>query len=1597
MNGASIRKDNGNDVVNVGQYSAISGGENNVSSGDYSIVLGGRDNSASGTDAVALGKRSVTDHDCAVTVGLRSVTTHSRGKSTVTIGFDEGETHRGLYLLNNPVDEGVDRVLGLDASGRVVTTDFSGVRACCETFETWKDNLGPVKINNLEFNAQCLGIQGSSCDRTLLDWNETLTDYYWTKGIREIVPDEGGTGGKEVVYYYTNRGTGCAVFVHVVRTAITNGTIYISTIDPRLQGVTSGSKTGNFRFSFFKDWDEYTSTGSNPLTNTLVYFSISDLDTDEAVSMERALFDSYNLFANVGVEPTVSVGPTFITFSGGGGNVQPNGGFNSCILLSNNRNSFDVKYTSTGGLGVFLDLNSSDGSTWYGDRAQVKFCLTNAIFGSEHYTYRLEMDPYSNVEFYSLDNPATETFEFTQKDVDDGKISIFLPNVEATHEFSFAGTVTDAISGGVTPFSSKQTASGNDCNECDNTGQGLHVDPLTNKATIRRDNNDVINVGMCSTIMGGCGNVASGQHSVVGGGGAGQLFYGGMPIPLPFDFSGNVASGPWGAVLGGTNNHSTGFFSLVGSGLGNQSTEFNTVIVAGASNRCDGSYSTVVNGDGNTNSGQKSLIGGGSKNVIDGSSLESAIVGGTSNQLLSTHQGFVGGGMRHDVSGSRFGVIVGGSGNTQTGDQSFIGGGKNNRCYSKYSFIGGGGFNECHSKYSFVGGGQQNVCRSKHSSIVGGYRNTTRGDYSTVLGGLMNDTSGMTSLAAGFQAKARHDRAFVFGLGDSPTTSLAKSTLTVGFDANYSDRGLYLINNQVVSQANELLSIDASGCVKSISLSDVLTGAGLFAEKDDASGSTFRKAVSNFLGSGTHYSTLSGGQSNIGLSGEFMTIAGGARNTAYGSFSTISGGRSNNNSGAYGTVGGGHRNEIGGSLSVVAGGGKNLAGTGIASVISGGYGNLVSDNSSMGVIGGGSGNVVDGSGSSILGGLGNLCEGQYSTIGGGYSNKIDDLADKCTISGGCRNTAEGDYATISGGKSNFGFSLASSYSVISGGELNTVNGKHTSIGGGLSNTCQGQSSTIAGGESNTTTTTHATVGGGKNNEATQKYATVGGGVANRARDRYSLVSGGQSNTASGSNAVVSGGGHNTAHGSFSVISGGSNNSATFDSVISGGKNNTTIGGVSTISGGQGNHASGFGSVVSGGSNNTATGVASIVSGGSNNKAGATLSTVSGGSFNTADQNSCVVSGGFSNTAFLEAATVSGGKCNTAMGTSSVVSGGEKNAISGGNHSVISGGILNTVSTGSAVISGGGFNRATEHASVVSGGISNTSSGMYSVVSAGFRNTSSGSNAVVSGGSSNTALGIHAVVSGGNLNRALSRYAVVSGGSRNTAAGSNSVVSGGASNTALGSNAAIGGGRYNDASGHFSTVIGGRYNTASGTYSVAMGHKATAAHNNSLVIGLQGSTTTSSQDQSTLTVGFDSSKTSRGLYLLNNPPGTGASLTIETTTGRVLGMGSSRQFKSEIDDLSREAIDRIKRLRPVSFRWETQSSKPLDYGLIAEEVEEIMPEIVEKDGSGLPYSVRYLSLISLLLKKCQQLDEQNASFRTELDDLKKQVQLLKRRK
>lgn len=96
--------------------------------------------------------------------------------------------------------------------------------------------------------------------------------------------------------------------------------------------------------------------------------------------------------------------------------------------------------------------------------------------------------------------------------------------------------------------------------------------------------------------------------------------------------------------------------------------------------------------------------------------------------------------------------------------------------------------------------------------------------------------------------------------------------------------------------------------------------------------------------------------------------------------------------------------------------------------------------------------------------------------------------------------------------------------------------------------------------------------------------------------------------------------------------------------------------------------------------------------------------------------------------------------------------------------------------------------------------------------------------------------------------------------------------------------------------------------------------------------------------------------------------------------------SSARFKRDIQDMGASS-DRLLKLRPVTFRYKADPNGTLQYGLVAEEVARVYPELVSYGPDGKPMTVRYLTLSAMLLNEIQKQASENQRLAAEVSQLK----------
>jgi hypothetical protein len=251
------------------------------------------------------------------------------------------------------------------------------------------------------------------------------------------------------------------------------------------------------------------------------------------------------------------------------------------------------------------------------------------------------------------------------------------------------------------------------------------------------------------------------------------------------------------------------------------------------------------------------------------------------------------------------------------------------------------------------------------------------------------------------------------------------------------------------------------------------------------------------------------------------------------------------------------------------------------------------------------------------------------------------------------------------------------------------------------------------------------------------------------------------------------------------------------------------------------------------------------------------------------------------------------------------------------------------------------------------------------------NTAIGSNALTNGesGSGNTAVGASALYNSSGSNSTAIGYNAhyYFGSNESTAIGSEALsLGGGDQNTGVGREAL-----KNTGAGH-NTAVGYRalFNNSSGSGNVAIGHLSgsnlTTGDNNLCILhpGVAGET-------NTLRIGTPGVHGATYIAGIRGVTSAGGIAVYVDANGRLGTATSSRRFKEDIRDIA-EQSDVLMQLRPVSFVYKSEidPERRAQFGLIAEEVGEVAPNLVVYGDDGQAQTVRYHFLVPMLLNEAQ---------------------------
>ena len=151
------------------------------------------------------------------------------------------------------------------------------------------------------------------------------------------------------------------------------------------------------------------------------------------------------------------------------------------------------------------------------------------------------------------------------------------------------------------------------------------------------------------------------------------------------------------------------------------------------------------------------------------------------------------------------------------------------------------------------------------------------------------------------------------------------------------------------------------------------------------------------------------------------------------------------------------------------------------------------------------------------------------------------------------------------------------------------------------------------------------------------------------------------------------------------------------------------------------------------------------------------------------------------------------------------------------------------------------------------------------------------------------------------------------------------------------------------------------------------------------------------ESATIRIGVQGTQTRTFVAGISGSPITGTSVVVNST-GRLGTVASSQRFKDDIKAMDK-ASEAILALKPVTFHYkkEVDPDGIPQFGLVAEEVEKVNPDLVARDAKGEVYTVRYEAVNAMLLneflKEHCKVEKLTKDFRATVAQQQKQIEAL----
>jgi endosialidase-like protein len=189
--------------------------------------------------------------------------------------------------------------------------------------------------------------------------------------------------------------------------------------------------------------------------------------------------------------------------------------------------------------------------------------------------------------------------------------------------------------------------------------------------------------------------------------------------------------------------------------------------------------------------------------------------------------------------------------------------------------------------------------------------------------------------------------------------------------------------------------------------------------------------------------------------------------------------------------------------------------------------------------------------------------------------------------------------------------------------------------------------------------------------------------------------------------------------------------------------------------------------------------------------------------------------------------------------------------------------------------------------------------------------------------------------------------------------------------------------FRNTSGNDNTANGAfaLFRNTTGSFNVAVGYNAatgltTGGNNIALGTNAGVALTTGSfnidignigeAEDSTIRIGTVGTQTATYIAGISGTAVIGNAVVVDSN-GQLGTVASAARFKKEIKPMDK-ASEAILALNPVTFQYKIDKTSTPQFGLIAEDVEKVNPDLVVRDKKGKPYSVRYDQVNAMLLNE-----------------------------